>query len=57
MRNWYWIAKEFGAGWKISLMTDNYTTKFLDNYFQSVADVEKVLPKGKCVFVHKVNAK
>ena len=49
---WCWVAREFKAGWKVHLAIANYDTKALNYYFQSVADVEKVLPKGKVVFVH-----
>ena len=49
---WCWVARQYRAGWRVNLSVGKLDCRPINYWFLTEADVQKVLPGGKIVFVH-----
>lgn len=50
-----WEAREFKKGWRVGFSYGNAKVKYIDHWFESIADIRIAL-KGSVVFIHLKNS-
>ena len=51
---WCWLAKQYRKGWRLGLCLGHASPLYVPVWFHSKADVQRILPVGKTIFVEMV---